>query len=261
MESQFTSKVMARLHEVTASGRGTRYDLRLTDMVEIEPNSVFKLVIGFEGNKAPTLPEVVQFVRHATQNTVTPVAASARVHFGKRHNGVSMVVEANKVRRPVADAKRMIPVVANTTFIDTDLGDQWNVKFNEQTGKKFLECARAENVTALLTAEVSASIKACGGLTLGDETIAGACCAEKGDVVAFYAENAQRQGTVTSVKGEDVRIAESDGNTFIVPMTSVIDIIKKNEAAAQEDVNEQAAFYAKFYGVDFARKMFPNARI
>ena len=259
---EMSSRIVERFREVTASQQGSRYDLRVTDVAEIEKDSTYKLVISYDqAATPPTRKDVTQFVKFITNDSVKPIVASARVHQGKRHSGVSIVVESRKLTRNLKDKSSMVAVAGQTSFMDTEIGEIWSVKTNEATGTKYLECQRREDIGNILDNALHAGTKTCAGLTLGDETVAGACCAEKGDTVQFYADNATRQGVVTSVRGDEARIAESDGNTFIVPVTSVIDIIKKNEKVAQEELNEQAEFYSKYLGKDFVRQMFPNANI
>lgn len=257
---EMTSRIASRFAEVRASTTGIRSDLRVTDSVEIEAGSTYRIVLSYDRSfPAPTLREVKQYVQSISGDALVPNMATARVHNEGRHHGVSLVVAARKITRPYADRTSMIPVVANTMFMDTVMKDNWSVARRED-GVQVLECNRDENIGRILANAIHASVNH-PGLVFGDETVGGACCAETGDVVQFYAENAQRQGTVMSVKGEDVRIAEQDGNTFIVPLASVISIVTKNPKSAQEAVNEDANFYATFLGKDFAKAMFPNAKI
>lgn len=257
---EMSNRIAARFTEVRAATTGLRSDLRITDSVEIEPESTYRIVLSYErGLGAPKLGDVRQFITASFEGKLVPNMATARIHDTGRHHGVSLVVESRKITRPYSDRKSMIPVVANTMFMDTVMKENWTVK-RDENGSQHLECTRDENIGRLIGQSISASVNH-PGLMFGDETVAGACCPETGDVVQFYAENAQRQGTVMSVKGEDVRISEADGNTFIVPMASVISVITKNPKSEQEAVNEQANFYAQFLGKDFAKQMFPAAKI
>ncbi len=255
-----SEKFASRFAERMEATSGLRADLRITDAVDLRDGS-YKIAISYDKNlQSPTLKAVRQYIKNTLGGTVRPNMATACDHTGGRHHGITVVVTAQKHTLPYAARKNLAVVVAGTVFMDTKLKENWHVRTNEN-GKRILQCAREEDVAGLLQQAVTASTRNASGLKIGQETTAGAAIPEKGDVIKFFAANAQRTGTVTRIKGDDVSVAEEDGNTYIIPSASVIRTVQKNPKAAQEELNENAAFYATFHGKEFAKLMFPGAKI
>ena len=255
--------IARRFHERMAETTGTRSDLRVTDSRQLSNPHEFKIVVSYDKHlPTPKPAELKQFITTAFNNAVVANFKTARAHTEGRHHGVTLVVTARRRVLPLKAAKKrgFAEIVANTLFMDTEMNENWRVR-EDATGKQVLECARQEDVAGMLKSAITASTRSNIGLRLGDEAVAGATLPEKGDVVKFYADNAQRFGTVTRVKDDECYIAEEDGNTFIVPNVSVIDIVKKNPKAAQEEMNEEASFYAQYLPKEFVREWFPGAKI
>lgn len=253
--------IAKRFAERMVTASGTRSDLRVTDAKDLGDGGSFKIAISYDKYlSVPKASDIRQFVLSTFKGKVTPNMATARVHDEGRHHGITLVASAKRITLKMKYAKDMVPVVACTVFMDTKLGENWNVKTTE-SGKKYLECAREEDVGKMMNLAVASATSVTAGLRLGSDVVAGATLPEKGDVVKFFADNAQRTGTVNRIKGDEVFVSEEDGNTFVVPCASIIAIVTKNAKSAQEEVDEQAAFYATFLPVEFVREMFPKARI
>lgn len=255
--------IARRFHERMATASGTRADLRVTDYRGLRDEGSFKIALSYDKNLSTPKPaEIRQFITAKFNNTLVPNMATARNFTEGRHYGITLVATSRKRTMKMTDAKKagFKEIIAGTTFLDTQLEENWKVRTGSN-GRQYLECANQEDVAGLLKSAVTASTRMDIGLRLGSEAVGGATLPEKDDVVKFFADNAQRVGTVTRVKGDDVYIAEEDGNTFIVPNSAVIDIVKKNPKSAQTELNEQAAFYATFLPKDFVQEMFPGAKI
>lgn len=255
--------IARRFHERMMETTGTRSDLRVTDSRQLSNERDFKIAVSYDKNlPTPKASELKQFITATFNNAVVPNLKSARAYTEGRHHGVTLVVTARRRVLPLKAAKKrgFVEIVANTVFMDTEMNQNWRVR-EDAEGKQILECARQEDVAGMLKSAITASTRTDVGLRLGSEAVAGATLPEKDDVVKFYADNAARFGTVTRIKDDEAYIAEEDGNTHIVPIVSVIDIVKKNPKAAQEELNEDASFYANFLPKEFVREMFPGAKI
>jgi hypothetical protein len=254
--------IAKKFHERMATASGTRSDIRVTDQRALRDGS-FKIALSYDkALSQPKVSDIKNYVSSKFDGKLVANLATARVHTEGRHHGITLIVTARRhtmKMEALRDKERFIPVVANTTFMDTTLKANWNVRTGPN-GKQYIECAHEEDIAGLLSNAITASTRNDIGLRLGSETVASATMPEKGDVVKFFADNAQRTGTVSRIKGDEVYIAEEDGNTFVVPCVSVINIVEKNPKSAQRELNEQASFYAQFEPKEFVKEMFPGAK-
>ncbi len=253
--------IAKRFAERQALASASRADLRLTDFRAINGGSAYKIAVSFDKNlPQPSPKDVRSFVTQITKGGLIPKMATARAHTEGRHHGISLIASPQRLIRKIEHKKNLKEVIANTMFLDTEMNETWKVQ-TDDNGKKYLECTRQEDIEKLLKVATASATNKVDGLRLGSTVVGGASLPEKGDVVKFYSSNAQRTGSVTKIKGDEVYIAEDDGNTHIVSVNSIIDILKKNAKSEQEALNETASFYATYLPKDFVRELFPGAKV
>lgn len=227
-----TDRLADRLVGKAAVAGLDRLDLSLQDYTVLADNHSARILIGFDPKlKTPTTQAVANYIQAKFDGKLEPQMATALLHAESPTPAVSVIVATSRKIRPLADAKAMIPVIANTLYLDQTIGANWEVKTSE-AGKKYLACVRSEDVSGMLQ---SAKAKFATASFTGSRTAVGFVLPEKDDFVEFFAEDGLRQGYVTKVKDREVSITEEDGSTYVVEVPSITKMIRKNKKSLTKE--------------------------
>jgi hypothetical protein len=150
-------------------------------------------------------------------------------------SAVSVIATTIRRTRELSDKRGLTEMVANTLYLDQTIGANWKVAANPNTGKKYLECVRSEDIAGMLN---SAKVRHATASFTGTNTAVGFILPEKGDYVEFFADNGLRQGEVTKVKDNEASIVEEGGETFLVEIPNITRMLRKNSKSRSAE-NEQ----------------------
>lgn len=235
--------------EAKVASRGySRSDLKLVGVKAIA-NDQAKVLIGFDPNKGQVSSEdLIAFIAHKTEAKVVPHLETALAH--QKEKVISCQVSVRRQTKHIAEAADMHKITA-MSFMDTKDGSSWEVA-EGAAGKKFLRRATEDDIDSLLASRVERV-----GASVSFEAItAGYFNVEVGDSVEFFSD-VLRTGAVSSLRknGQELRIVQEDQEVFIVPLDSVVKILRKNAKAEREETKKQEDFYSQIYGENFAQDL------
>lgn len=229
MHNSITDKLAQRLQARTAEAGVSRLDLSLHDHARVDETSAH-LLIAFDAKLGnPNSQSIANFIEKKFNGELEANFATARYHLDQPQKSVSVIASVRQITRNIRDAKdrnKMVPVVANTLYMDQTIDCNWEVRQNEETGVKYLAQVRNVDLDSLLG---SAKNKFATASFVGSRTAVGSVIPEKGDHVRFFSQEGVRVGEVTKIKGNEATINEDDGGTYIVQFQSVLEILKKSE--------------------------------
>lgn len=218
-------KIADRLVSKAAVAGLDRLDLSIQDYTVLADAHSARILIGFDRRQAcPTIASLERFVQAKFDGRLHVEASTALWHKDAQSPCVSVIVATARKTREFNDRKGLVPVIANTLYLDQTINANWEVKTND-AGKKILVCVRDEDVPGLLQ---SAKAKYATASFTGSQTAVGFILPEKGDFVEFFADGGLRQGQVNKVKDNEASIVEEDGTTHLVDIPSITRMLKKN---------------------------------
>lgn len=223
-----TDMLALRLQNRLAQAGLDRSDLSLHDYAKIDDETVH-LLVAFDSKLGnPSSDSVERFCEARFKGELMPNMATARYHLDQEQKTVSVVASVKQLTRPLADARdprKLAVIVANTLYMDQQIDANWEVRQNEETGKKYLAQVRKVDLDGLL-----GSVKNKFATASFDGMQATASIIpEKGDYVRFFAHDGVRTGEVVKTKGQEATINEDDGGTYNANFSEVLEILKKSE--------------------------------
>ena len=228
MHNSNADKLAQRLQTRTAQAGVSRLDMSMHDSARID-ESTARILIAFESKLGnPSTQAIENFVHTRFHGELEANAATIRYHLNQPQPAVSVIASVKRITRPFADVKngQLKTVVANTLYMDQTIDANWEVRQNEETGKKYLALVRNVDLDGLLGA---AQNKFATASFTGMRSATASISPEKGDHVRFFAQDGLRCGEVSKIKGNEAVINEDDGGTFTVNFQSVLEILKKSE--------------------------------
>ena len=231
-----TDNLAKRLMAKAAVAGLDRLDLSLQDYAVLKDGATARVLISYDKKLNHPQPQAIaKFVTAKFDGRLEANMATALWHIDAQTPSVSVIVSARTRTRPLTDKAEMIPVIANTLYMDQTIGANWEVKVNAHTGKKFLCQVRTEDIDGMLN---SAKAKYATASFVGSHTAIGFILPEKGDYVEFFAEDGLRQGEVSKTKGNEATIIDEGGETYLIEIPSITKMLRKN-AKSQNQADEQ----------------------
>lgn len=254
MNTNVASKICASVNQKMKDS--ARQDIALADYRMLDKSHADVLLAY--ANAIPSLEEIAKFVTVAFKGDAYPVLETARSY--KKNKVVGVTLSARQITRPLEDSSKMMAVTAST-FIDVNEDAEWEVKTNATTGAKFLARALDEDFESIISAH-KASRSNCPFVTAlanFESVTAGFLMANENDFVKFFAGTMQC-GTIKQVMpdGETVKIINEEGELYVVPKTSILQIIKKDPEEQQQIDKDMESFYAKIWGPAYSADLFKN---
>ena len=249
-------RMLARLRGKMASKVGHRVDLYLGDYRSINQTTA-QTLIGYDDRfGVPTGNDISEFMVKSFSGQVVPQMATAKVHADIE--AVSIVAEIYRPTRRMEDSATMV-TVANTLYVDSDMGETWEVMGDEST--KYLARVMKDDIGAILQERRNRMTSQFSGkVCLANALSAGINQAEAGALVRFYWNGSILQGEVTQVQESGIKINAEDGGSFTVPRESITEVLRfsdKMESNLKETLGDYfaEAYGFKDYGQQIARDL------
>lgn len=251
--SRICASAMQKIKETSVA----RNDMVIADFNMIDSANA-NLLIAY-AKAMPTNEEIAKFVTATFKGKAYPIMETTRAY--ELQKAVAVTVKAPQITRALEDGASMMKITASA-FLDTADGAEWQVKTNASTGAKFLARALDEDFEAIIAAhkESRGTSPLVTASTNFAAVTASYLLANDEDFVKFFDGNGLQCGTVKQVMpdGERVKILNDEGEVFVVPKTSITQIIRKDPAEQQQINKDMESFYAKIYGPEFAAELFKN---
>lgn len=246
MNQSFSSQLLDRVAHKLNSKVGFRADLYLGDYSPLGAASA-RALIGYSLQAAPTIQDVSAFVAKEFSGDLIPAFDTALAY--PEEKAISIILTQNQPTLPVElkdDVSLMCPVTA-ATFIDTKLGDTWEVV--DAGGSKCLQRVASATIEDLLRARKNSQMIKSSGVCFADVAIASVGTeVQKGDKVRIFADGASQVGTVTKVNATSLSIVNDAGTPFNnQPLSAVLEVIDRGEKSHADDDAMQREFYEKVY--------------
>ena len=169
---------------------------------------------------------------------------------------VGITLAAKQLSRSMEDCPKMAKITAST-FIDVNDGAEWHVTTNPTTGAKYLARALDEDFESIVSAH-KASRDNCAFITAEthfDKVCASYLDANENDFVKFFYGTMQC-GTVKQVLPDgELKIVNDLGEVYVVPKTSVVQIIRKDPEEQALIKNDMINFYSNIFGKEYAEQL------
>lgn len=235
---------------------GIRSDMALADFNMID-KATANVLIAY-ANEVPTNQEIAKFVTATFAGKAYPVMETTRAY--ELQKCVAVTVQAPQLTRAFEDSGKMQAITA-CTFVDVNDGAEWEVKTNASTGAKFLARAMDEDFESIIAAHKTArgSSPLVTASSNFQSVTASYLTANDEDFVKFFDGNGLQCGTIKQVMPDgSVKILNDEGELFVVPKTSITQIIRKDPEEQKQITDDMEAFYSKIWGEQFSRELFKD---
>jgi hypothetical protein len=229
-----------------ASRVGHRVDLYLGDYRAINKTTA-QTLIGYDDRfGVPTGNDISEFIVKSFSGQVVPQMATAKVHT--EIEAVSIVAEIYRPTRRMEDKTAMV-AVASTLYVDSDMGETWEVMGDEET--KYLARVMKDDIGAILKERRNRmTSQFTGKVCLANALSSGINQVESGALVRFYWNGSVLQGEVTQVQEAGIKINAEDGGTFTVPREAVTEVLRFSDKMESNLKEKLGAYFADAYGFE-----------
>ena len=234
-----------------------RQDMALADYRMID-GSHADVLLAY-ASTVPSNEDIAKFVTASFKGQAYPILETARVYDLQKVVGITL--SAPQLTRSLEDSEKMMAITASS-FLDVNDGAEWQVKTNATTGAKFLARALEEDFESIIAAH-KASRANCPIVTANSNfqaVTASYLMANENDFVKFFSGNSMQCGTIKQVMpdGETVKIINDEGEVYVLPKTSITQIIRKDPEEQAQITKDMEAFYSKIWGTDYASDLFKD---
>jgi hypothetical protein len=201
-----------------------------------------KLVIAYDKSIASKIDsqQVINFVRQEFDNKIVPSMQTAKLHH--KEGAVSVLATLYRPTRPVADIEtaELLEVVADTQFLDTKLGETWEVR--EEEGQKYLIRSTRDNIEDIIK-ERRRRMSIQARTVVATDLSAGIPNLNVKDVVKYYDGGKIMKGTITAMTGDTVTV---DGKK--IDKHAVFEICQTSATTTKNKIDEMQDYFGKAYG-------------
>ena len=255
MNNNIGSKICAGALKKMQEKGMARNDMALADFNMVDSANA-NLLIAY-AKAVPTNEEIARFVTATFKGKAYPIMETTRAY--ELQKCVAVTVKAPQLTRALEDGDKMMKITAQS-FLDVNDGAEWQIKTNATTGAKFLARALEEDFESIIAAH-KASRATCPIVTASanfEKVEASYLMANEDDLVKFFDGNGMQCGTVKEVMpdGQSVKIVNEEGELYVVPKTSITQIIRKDPAEQQKIDQDMENFYAHIFGEQYAKELF-----
>jgi flagellar hook-associated protein FlgK len=238
------SRMLRRLDEKMSASVGHRGDMHVADFKPIDQNGGH-LLIGYEKSLGPvTSQDVTAFLTRSFSGQVVPVMETAKQH--RAESCVAIVVHRAIPTRKIGDSQGMV-AIANTVFLDQQLGDTWEVKA-QPDGTKYLARVARDNIADIVGERRRRMSVQASTATFGNTLSAGVPNLNTGDQVRFYEGGRLLEGKVQSV-GDEVKITTTAGG-FAVSPEAVVEILQVSPETTKNVQSYLQDYFKDAYGFE-----------
>lgn len=237
-------RMLNRLNEKMAKTVGHRGDMHIADFKPVDQNGGH-LLIGYEKTLGPIgSNDVTAFVARAFNGQVVPVMATAKQY--KAEGAVAVVVHRTVPTRKIEDKAGML-AVANTMFLDQQMGDTWEVKA-QPDGTKYLSRVAKDSISDIVGERRRRMSVQASTVTFGNTLSAGVPNLNNGDQVRFYSDGRLMEGKVRSV-GAEVVISSEHGSHTVSP-EAVVEILQVSPETTKNVQSYLQEYFSEAYGFE-----------
>ena len=240
-------RMMAKLRQKSAaighSGDLNIADFRLLD----EDNAV--LLLEYEKDLGPVNGENIRnFVSRTFDGQLYAQTATAKVYpeFG----GMSVIVSRVNDTRHYSEHKNMVVVVANTMFLDEDMGETWEVS-SDSEGNKCLTRVREDSIKDIIESRKNRMMVKSSHLTFANALSAQIPGLMPGDEVKYYKDGQNFVGIVDAVSKNSITLTSPDGkDKATVSPEAIIELIARGPEWEEKNEDYLIDMVKKMYGMD-----------
>jgi hypothetical protein len=238
---------------VAGYATGVRGDLTIADFQKLDSVSAHVL-LEFEPKLGrPSGNDIERYFSKVFEGQIVPVMSSCNV----KPRAVSVVARLAQTTRPIEDAGKMVPVIANLMYLDSKLQDSWEVK--DEEGKKVLSRVVKENIDQIIAARRNrmfvtktpsvslASLASVKDLLQAGDTVK---AYRNGEIVEALLTEALKGGFKAQIGGKDTVLAKE----------AILDIQQQAAAKApNESAKLQKYFEEAFGDKEYAKQLVKKA--
>lgn len=248
------NRVHAKLQKKIGESVGHRIDLAHADLRKID-NETAHFMLAYDNN-VPTTDDISEFFVRQYNAKIIPELATARVY--PEHNVVTVVASILNVTRDYADRSKMTPVIAECTYLDSSMGEIWEVK--ESGNDKVLARRVKDDIKAIVQARRNLMIDPNSERTFASVDVSSSLMSismiEEGDVVKAYVQGKLHEDCVVDKVGEnDVQVTTADMLSLSLPKNAVIEVKKKAKADRKQQKHVQDYFADAYGDKQYAKKL------
>jgi len=247
------SRLTRRLQEKIGESVGHRVDLVQADLRKIDKETAH-FMLAYESS-VPTTDEIAEFFVRQYNTKIIPELATARVC--PEHNVVTVVASVLNLTRDYADREKMTPVIAECTYLDSAMGEIWEVK--DSGDNKVLSRNVKDDIKAIVQARRNLMIDPKTNKTFASVDVSSSLMnismIEEGDIVKAYVKGKLHEDCLVEKVGEnDVQVTTADMLSLSLPKQAVIEVKKKKGGNVNQ--REVQKYFADAYGdKQFAKKL------
>lgn len=249
------NRMLEKLSNKMNQAIGRRADLHVEDSQGIDANSC-RVMVAYAQHLGPvTSEQLEEFVIREFQGQLVPNMATAK-SFSDVGRVMVVLTRAN-VTRPMEDTAQMRTVVANAVYVDTTLGDTWEV-MTEADGSRHLQRVAADDINAIVAERrkrmnVTASTKPLT-ITAALANYGGTLNANVGDTVkVMYRGGIHADAVVAAVTDDSLTVKIPNIGTAIVSKPAVVEIQQVSAKAVAGMQKNLYEYFRQIYGDEYAR--------
>jgi hypothetical protein len=157
-----------------------------------------------------------------------------------KEGAVTVLASLYRPTRPIEDAQDLVEVISGTQFLDSELGQTWEVR--EEEGQKYLIRSTKDNIEDIIK-ERRRRMSIQARTVIATDLSAGIPNLNVKDVVRYYDGGKILKGTVSNMTGTHVTV---DGKS--VDKHAVIEICQTSPITTKNQQTEMQEYFSKAYG-------------
>jgi hypothetical protein len=157
-----------------------------------------------------------------------------------KEGAVTVLASLYRPTRPIEDAQDLVEVISGTQFLDSELGQTWEVR--EEEGQKYLIRSTKDNIEDIIK-ERRRRMSIQARTVTATDLSAGIPNLNVKDVVRYYDGGKILKGTVSNMTGTHVTV---DGKS--VDKHAVIEICQTSPITTKTQQTEMQEYFSKAYG-------------
>lgn len=238
-------RMLRKLNGKMTQAVGHRGDLHIADFKRVDQDAGH-LLLGYEGSIGPVgSNDVMAFVSRTFDGQLRPVMETAKQY--KAEGCVSVMVRRTVPTRKVVDRQQMM-AISNTHFLDSQLGDTWEVK-GQPDGTKYLARVSTDDISAIVKERRRRMTVQASAVSFGNTLSAGVPNINKGDEVRFYESGHLLEGKISRVGDTEVVISSATGTHTVAP-EAVVEILQASPQTEQKVKGYLQEYFADAYGFE-----------
>ena len=239
-------RMSAKLDEKLDEVVGYRSDLHIGDWQRVDKDTA-KLQINYDSSLGEALsPDVTAFVLRTFEGQLVPQMETAEQHGAA--SCVTLIVSKHMNKRPIEDAEKLTPIVADVMYIDQQLQDTWKVESLED-GTKFLLRQDEEDITSIVEERHRRMSAGIAQASYVNKLTASGGNIGVGDIIEFYDEGQTHKGMVVSIPGDRVKVRTQAGTTDI-SAEAVLRLLEKSKVSQSATDTELQQYFRDAYGFE-----------